>query len=166
MAAGHDAEWNLLHERPGARLINCGPLICVYFTGEGPSDLQSLHHDFDVQDEVLARWGELSQLVVFEARKMSRIGGESRTVASTRLAKWGPSLRRSGLVLLGDGFGARMMRVALLTAITLSRTSAQHSIFDGLESALAWVQAAPGQHEVVRAAPISPLITQFGVPSR
>lgn len=155
-----------MRERAGARLVSCGPLVCVHFTGEGTSDLASLHGDFDAQEEVRARYGEISQLVVFDVRKMGRVGAASRKVAGGRLARWGPSLRRSGLVLLGDGLAASMMRVAIRMSVELSRTASASSIFDGLAPALAWVQAAQGQHELVRLATLAPLSHQFGVPLR
>lgn len=157
--------WTLLRERPGARLVNYGPLVCVFFTGEGLSKTDELHADFDVQDELLEQWGTLSQLVIFEARRMNRVGAEARTVAGERLQHWGTRLHRSGLVVLGSGLAARMLRVAMMTAVVFSKTSGQHSIFERLGPALDWVRRSPGQHPAVEGASLADLVERFHIPA-
>jgi len=159
-----DEGWQVLRERPGARLVHLGPLVCVHFTA--PPSLEDLRADFDAEDELIAREGELTQVVVFEAARIGRLPPENRAHATERLRRWGPRLRCSALVLLGDGLGTRMMRVALMTITAFSKTSDRHRIFEALDPAVHWVRDWPGQPALVASATAEELTRRFGVPER
>lgn len=159
-----DPVWQTIRERPGARLIQFGPLVCVHFT-KAPT-VEDLQADFDVEDGVIAEWGEISQVVVFEAESIGRIAPEVRQVATDRLRVWGPKLKCSAVVLLGQGLGTRLMRVALMTIMAFSRTNDVQRMFDALHPAVAWVRTWPGQNPAVAGVSADVLARDFGVPLR
>lgn len=144
--------------------MHLGPLVCIHFK-TAPS-VEELHADFDAEDELVARCGEISQVVVFEASGIGRIPPENRQVATDRLRKWGPKLKCSAVVLLGEGLGARMMRVALMTIMAFSKTSERQRMFEALDPAVRWVREWPGQPRVVANATAEELTQRFGVPPR
>ena len=140
--------WTPLRASAGAVIWHRGSLACVYYTGSNSED--DVVADFAAQQTVLSRYGELSQLVIFRAERIGRITAGARQTAAEQLRALGPKLRCSAIVLLGHGFAATLMRLAITSANLLGGAADRHRIFTALPEAIDWIEQYPGQHPSVR----------------
>lgn len=140
--------WQCLRTREGSVTWQHGSLVCVYFTGATTE--AELDADFAAQQPVVERFGELSHLVIFHADRIGRISAGARQRAAEHIRAFGPRLRCSGLVLLGGGLGAALMRVGIAGANVISGAGERHRIFSSLDDALRWLREYPKQHESLR----------------
>ncbi len=142
-------------------MLHFGSLVCVHF--RGPSTFEEIAADFEAQDSILEQYGEISQVVVFEADKMGRMGHLSRDKAAEQLAKWGVRLRGSAIVLTGGGLAARFMRVSIAGVMAITGGRVRQRVFPTIEEGIAWLKTLENQHASVMQAEPSVLKQLLGL---
>lgn len=140
--------WTQLRAREGAVTWQRGSLVCVHFTG--PTGEADLDDDFAAQAQVVEEFSELSHLIVFHAELIGRITALARQRAAEHIREFGPKLRCSAIVLIGDGLGAALMRVGIAGANAISGAGDRHRLFASIDSAVRWLEQYPRQHPSVR----------------
>jgi hypothetical protein len=153
--------WGVLRQRDSTTLWHFGSLVCVHF--RGPSTIDEISADFAAQNSIIARYGEISQVVVFEADKIGRIGHQMKDKAAEQLEKWGPLLRGSAIVVLGGGLAARFMRVTIAGVMALTGKVRQR-VFPSIDESIGWLKTLEGQHGSVMQADAEMLERLIGLP--
>ena len=140
---------NVLVEREHARLLHAGPLVVVHY--KGPSTPEFAESDFVPQRQLVEQYGELSNLVVFEANLVGRPDPRIQEIISGHLRELGPRLRCTGIAVRGTGLAPLVMRTMLTTMSLMSRTATRQKVFKTVAEALGYVQQFDGQHAEVKA---------------
>ncbi len=111
--------------------------------------MEEIAADFEAQNSVVEQYGAISQVVLFEADKIGRIGHLTKDKAVEQLAKWGNRLRGSAIVVMGGGLAGRFIRVTIAGALALSPGTVQQRVFRTVEDGVDWLKTLEGQHESV-----------------
>lgn len=136
-------------DRPTGRIVQAGPLIIVHY--KGPSSPELAVSDFAPSRAAVATYGELSNLVIFEANLVGRPDPRVQEIISKQLLELGPRLRCTGIAVRGTGLAPLVLRTMLSGMSLMSKTATRQKVFKTVPEALAWVQASDGQHAEVRA---------------
>lgn len=141
--------WQPVFEAGCVRVVQHGTVVTSYFNA--PLVLEQTLAAFGPQWDAVARFGEVTQLVVLDLAKVGRVDHLSTARVGEELRRLGPALRCTALVVLGEGLGAKILRATLAAGTAIGGSSARTRIFNAVAPALAWVVEFPGQHPSVGA---------------
>lgn len=133
---------------PHSRVLAFGPLVVTEVFGL--MSQKEVDAAMDAVSRVGEMWGEVSQIVLFDAAEILRIPRLSKERARAALRAFQGFVRGAALVVTGTGLGPSCFRVQLEKDNAFLHLGPRQRVFDALGPAMQWLGALEGQPIPVR----------------